>query len=90
MSSDFCFVKIFDDCMCCLLDDDFASNSDLFIACTILQKQIEHIDGKKANIVIPSVQMKNIRDQIRREQSGMQQVLSHEHFLYLYSKNSRE
>ena len=28
------------------------------MACIILQKQIEHIDGKKENIIIPSVAMK--------------------------------
>jgi hypothetical protein len=32
------------------------------VACTILQKQIEHIDGKKENIIIPSVKMKEIRE----------------------------
>ncbi|CAF3739783.1 unnamed protein product, partial [Rotaria sordida] len=46
--------------------DDFVSNCDLFIACVILQKQIEHIGGNKDNIVIPSIRMKLIRD---REQS---------------------
>ena len=33
------------------------------MACLILQKQIEHIDGKKENIVIPSIKMKQIREQ---------------------------
>jgi hypothetical protein len=46
-----------------VLDDDFVSECDLFIACTILQKQIEHIDGKKENIVIPSFRMKHFREQ---------------------------
>jgi hypothetical protein len=32
------------------------------MACLILQKQIEHIDGKKENIVIPSIKMKEIRE----------------------------
>lgn len=45
-----------------LKHDDFVSDCDLFIACTILQKQIEHIDGKKENITIPSVRMKQIRE----------------------------
>lgn len=45
-----------------LKHDDFISDCDLFIACTILQKQIEHIDGKKENITIPSVRMKQIRE----------------------------
>ncbi|CAF0941047.1 unnamed protein product [Rotaria sordida] len=43
--------------------DDFLSNGDLYVACLILQKQIEHIDGKKENIVIPSIKMKQIREQ---------------------------
>lgn len=46
-----------------LKHDDFVSECDLFLACTILQKQIEHIDGKKENISIPSVRMKQIREQ---------------------------
>ena len=32
------------------------------MACTILRKQIEHIDGKKENIKVPSVTMKRIRE----------------------------
>lgn len=40
-----------------LLDDDFESPCDLFIACTILQKQIDHIGGKKENITVPNVAM---------------------------------
>ncbi|CAF3001899.1 unnamed protein product [Rotaria sp. Silwood2] len=47
--------------------DDFVSDSDLYIACLILRKQIEHIDGKKENIVIPSVKMKQIREQSKTE-----------------------
>ncbi|CAF4937271.1 unnamed protein product, partial [Rotaria sp. Silwood2] len=47
--------------------DDFVSDSDLYIACLILRKQIEHIDGKKENIVIPSVKMKQIREQTKTE-----------------------
>ncbi|CAF1098546.1 unnamed protein product [Rotaria sordida] len=46
--------------------DDFVSECDLYIACLILQKQIEHIDGKKENIVIPSIKMKQIREQNAR------------------------
>ncbi|CAF5029306.1 unnamed protein product, partial [Rotaria sp. Silwood1] len=44
------------------LDDDFVSDGDLLVACMILQKQIEHIDGKKENIIVPSVTMKKIRE----------------------------
>ncbi|CAF2402134.1 unnamed protein product [Rotaria sp. Silwood2] len=42
---------------------DFVYEYDLYIACVILQKQIEHIDGKKENIVIPSLKMKQVREQ---------------------------
>ncbi len=50
-----------------ILDDDFVSECDLLMACTILQKQIEHIDGKKENITVPSVAMKRVRE---KEQAG--------------------
>jgi len=50
-----------------IVDDDFVSECDLLMACTILQKQIEHIDGKKENITVPSVAMKSIRE---KEQAG--------------------
>ncbi|CAF1530103.1 unnamed protein product, partial [Adineta steineri] len=46
-----------------LKQDDFISECDLYIACLILQKQNEYIDGKKENIVIPSIKMKQIREQ---------------------------
>ncbi|CAF0928914.1 unnamed protein product [Didymodactylos carnosus] len=50
-----------------LKHDDFAMDCDLLLACTILQKQIEHIDGKKENIIIPSVHMKKLREQAEKE-----------------------
>lgn len=50
-----------------VLDEDFASDCDLLVACTVLKKQIECIDGKKENITVPSVAMKKYRE---REQSG--------------------
>ena len=53
------------------LVDDFSTDSDLHMACMILQKQIERIDGKKENIVIPSVRMKKIRDDAERQRAGM-------------------
>jgi len=49
-------------------DDDFLDFCDLFVACMVLQKQIERIDGKKENIIVPSVAMNKIRE---REQSGI-------------------
>jgi hypothetical protein len=45
-----------------ILDEDFVSDCDLLMACIILQKQIEHIDGKKENITIPSVAMKRSQE----------------------------
>ncbi|CAM4941620.1 unnamed protein product [Rotaria socialis] len=45
-----------------LKHDDFVSESDLYMACLILQRQIEHINGKKENIIIPSIAMKKIVD----------------------------
>jgi hypothetical protein len=46
-----------------LIDDDFTDFCDLFLACIILQKQIEIIDGKKENIIIPSIKMNKIREE---------------------------
>ncbi|CAF1565547.1 unnamed protein product, partial [Didymodactylos carnosus] len=42
--------------------DDFSSDSDFHMACMILQKQIEIIDGKKENIIIPSEKLQDIRN----------------------------
>jgi hypothetical protein len=53
------------------VEDDFVSDSDLHMACLILQKQIECIDGKKENIIIPSIKMKKIRDDAEKERAGM-------------------
>ncbi|CAF0743984.1 unnamed protein product [Didymodactylos carnosus] len=39
-----------------LKHDDFVTDCDLLLACTILAKQIQHIGGKIENIVIPSIQ----------------------------------
>ncbi|CAF3583567.1 unnamed protein product [Rotaria sp. Silwood1] len=46
--------------------EDFVSKYDLFIACVILQKQIEHINGGKENIVIPSIKMQQIKTQTEK------------------------
>jgi hypothetical protein len=51
-----------------ILDEDFVDDCDLFMACTILQKQIDCINGKKENIIVPSLAMKQIREQL--EQTG--------------------
>ncbi|CAF1218955.1 unnamed protein product [Rotaria sordida] len=50
-----------------LKHEDFVSDCDLFMACTILQKQIEHIDGKKENIIVPSMAMAKIRERNQAE-----------------------
>ncbi|CAF4059475.1 unnamed protein product [Rotaria magnacalcarata] len=47
-----------------LKHDDFLFECDLYMACLIRQKQIEHIDIKKENIVVPSIKMKQIREEI--------------------------
>ncbi|CAF4528491.1 unnamed protein product, partial [Rotaria sp. Silwood2] len=45
-----------------LKQNDFATDCDLFIACIILQKQIDHINGRQENIIVPSIKMKIIRE----------------------------
>jgi hypothetical protein len=44
---------------------------DLLITCAILQKQIDHIDGKMENIVIPIEKMNQINEQNKKEQAGL-------------------
>ncbi|CAF4028337.1 unnamed protein product [Rotaria sp. Silwood1] len=45
-----------------LKQNDFATDCDLLIACIILQKQIDHINGRQENIIVPSIKMKMIRE----------------------------
>jgi hypothetical protein len=56
------------------LEDDFASDSDVLISCLILKKQIDHIKGNKDNIIIPSVQMKLIREGKQSGSSSVQTI----------------
>ncbi|CAF1100369.1 unnamed protein product [Rotaria sordida] len=42
--------------------DDFVTDCDLVMACIILQRQIDCINGKKENIIVPSVKMRQMRD----------------------------
>ncbi|CAF0916740.1 unnamed protein product [Didymodactylos carnosus] len=42
--------------------DDFSTDCDLYMACLILKRQIEVIDGKKENIVIPSKKLQEITE----------------------------
>ncbi|CAF0856265.1 unnamed protein product, partial [Didymodactylos carnosus] len=50
-----------------LKQDDFPSDSDLYMACLILQKQIEIIDGRKENIIIPSKRLLELTEKNKRE-----------------------
>ncbi|CAF4639254.1 unnamed protein product, partial [Rotaria sp. Silwood2] len=59
-----------------ILEEDFETDSDLWIACTILQKQIDFINGKKENIIVPSVRMQRIRDQQQSEVANRSSSLS--------------
>ncbi|UJR30930.1 hypothetical protein I4U23_018442 [Adineta vaga] len=52
-----------------LKHDDFVSDSDLRMACTILQKQISCIDGKKENIVVPCIKMRKLREEAEKERA---------------------
>lgn len=45
--------------------DDFASDCDLLMACIILQKQINAINGKKENIIVPSQKMRQLRETLQ-------------------------
>jgi hypothetical protein len=45
------------------------------MACLVLRKQIKHIGGTRENIFIPSVRMRQIRDQAKEEQTGMFSVM---------------
>ncbi|CAF1255260.1 unnamed protein product, partial [Didymodactylos carnosus] len=40
--------------------EDFVTNNDLFIACVILQKQIDVINGNSENVVIPKQKLNDI------------------------------
>ena len=61
----FCVTRFF------ITDDDFVTDCDFYIACLILRKQIQHIDGKKENIVVPSIRMKEIRDNLAGDTAGI-------------------
>ncbi|CAF1261105.1 unnamed protein product [Didymodactylos carnosus] len=59
-----------------LKHDDFVSSCDLLLACIILQKQIDHINGKIENIIIPSVQMTKIRENAKETENTEPQRIS--------------
>ncbi|CAF0905325.1 unnamed protein product [Adineta ricciae] len=50
-----------------LKNNDFDSEIDLFIACTILQKQIQYIDGQKDKILVPSVALRKVDERGQTE-----------------------
>ncbi|CAF4301553.1 unnamed protein product, partial [Adineta steineri] len=54
--------------------DDFVSDADLFVACKILQKQMQHIDGKKENIIIPSIAMSEINRVVHHEKQTSESI----------------
>ncbi|CAF0910069.1 unnamed protein product [Adineta steineri] len=56
--------------------DDFVSDYDLWISCTILQKQIEGINGKKENIIVPSVTMRKLREKEEAEAQAQKELMS--------------
>jgi hypothetical protein len=58
---------------------DFESDCDLLMACEILQKQIQYINGNKENIIVPSVMMKKIRD---KERTGIYAEFNIIHYVY--------
>jgi len=45
------------------------------MACIILQKQIDCIDGKKEKIETPGVKMRKITKQAKKEEAGMLSIL---------------
>lgn len=51
-----------------MLGRDFSTDSDLLLACIILQKQQEHLNKNQDNIIIPRAIMNNNHS---REQIGM-------------------
>ena len=46
-------------------DDDFQDDGELLLACMILQRQIDLIQGKKENIIVPSAKMRLIRERVQ-------------------------
>ncbi|CAF3410675.1 unnamed protein product [Rotaria sp. Silwood1] len=57
-------------------NDDFVSDSDLLVACMILQKHIEHINGKKENIIIPNVKVNQIHEREQAKLRSSTNILS--------------
>ncbi len=54
------------------LEDDFVTDCDLYMACVILTKQIEYINGNKDNIIVPSIKMRLIHEP---QQSGLENII---------------
>lgn len=49
-------------CIFLFVKEDFVGDTDLYMACLILQKQIECINGNKENIIIPIEKMREIQN----------------------------
>jgi len=56
--------------------DDFQYVNDLLIACIILQKQIDHIGGRKEKITIPSVAMNKLHEEEQKEAKRREQEIA--------------
>ena len=53
------------------VDNDSPCDVDLLVACFVLQKQIEHINGNKENLIEPSARMTAIREKAKEEEASM-------------------
>ncbi|UJR15698.1 hypothetical protein I4U23_002632 [Adineta vaga] len=58
-----------------LKHDDYIDLCDLFMACLILQKQIDCIGGKKENIIVPNIAIKKLRERELAEIAAREQVV---------------
>lgn len=54
---------------------DFPTDSNLYIACLILEKQIKHINDNKKGIIIPSESMQQHKEQAMKEYAGTITIL---------------
>jgi hypothetical protein len=70
------------------LEDDFITDCDLLVACIVLQKQIDHINGNKENIIVPSIKMKMIREKEQSISSSF--VPTREESLSLNQSNDKD
>jgi hypothetical protein len=50
-----------------ILDDEFVGDSDLLVACMVLQRQIEYTDRKKENKQVLVIQLKYIYERFLKD-----------------------